>query len=165
MDHLGNPNPTIVGVARLMAGTFAATVGDWCRMVPEAIEVIFRESAEELVRVMDMLLVESVYDRPPAPSGYKRTGFLRASLVASTTAMPMLTRDNPGVSVPADLGDVVLVINGLELGTTLYVGYTARYAAFVHYSGTAAPWVDLAAQRWKSIVATKSAEVKSRLGL
>jgi hypothetical protein len=148
-----------------MANSFAATVGDWCRTVPEAIEVVFRESAEELVRVMDMLLVESVYDRAPARSGYKRTGFLRASLVASTTAMPMLTRDNPGVPVPADLGDVVLVIEGLELGQTLYVGFTARYAAFVHYSGDAAPWVDLAAQRWSSIVTAKSAEVRARLGL
>jgi hypothetical protein len=140
-------------------------VGDWCHTVPEAIEVIFRESAEELVRVMDLLLVESVYDRPPAASGYKRTGFLRASLVASTTAMPLLTRENPGVAVPADLGDVVLIINGADLGQTLYLGYTANYAAFVHYSAGTAPWVDLAAQRWASIVAAKAAEVKSRLGL
>jgi len=148
-----------------MAGTFAATVGDWCRTVPEAVEIIFRESAEEPIRVMDLLLVESVYDPPPAPSGYKRTGFLRASLVASKTAMPTLHRENPGVPVPADLGDVVLIINGLEAGETLYVGYTANYAAFVHYSAGTAPWVDLAAQRWQSIVAAKAAEVKARLGI
>jgi len=151
-----------------MAGTFAATVGSWADQVEGALEVIFRESAEELVRVMDLLLVEFVYDAPPAPSGYKRTGFLRASLVASTTAMPMLTRDNPGVSVPADLGDVVLVINGAELGETIFLGMTAKYAPMVHYGANGRPgrpWIDMAAQRWPQIVAAKSAEVKARLGL
>lgn len=151
-----------------MASTFAATVGDWADQVEGALEAVFRESAEELVRVMDLLLVESVYDRPPAPSGYKRTGFLRASLVASTTAMPMLTRENPGVPVPADLSDVVLVINGADIGDTIYLGYTANYGAFVHYGARGRPgrpWVDMVAQRWESIVAAKAAEVKARLGL
>lgn len=151
-----------------MAGTFAAAVGAWADQVEGALDVIFRESAEELVRVMDLLLVEAVYYRPPAPSGYRRTGFLRASLVASTTAMPMLTRDNPGAAVPADLGDVVLVINGAELGDTIYLGMTAKYAPMVHYgaNGVAGrPWIDMAAQRWPQIVAQKASEVKTRLGL
>lgn len=151
-----------------MAGTFAATVGAWAEKAEGALEAVFRESAEELTRQMDLLLADIVYASPPASSGYQRTGFLRASLVASKTAMPTLHRANPGVPVPADLGDVVLVINGAELGETLYLGYTANYAAFVHYSANGQPgrpWVDMAAQRWQTIVAAKSAEVKSRLGL
>lgn len=146
---------------------FAASVGDWVLKVSGAAETIFQESAQELTSQLDQLLVEMVYDQPQA-AGYKRTGFLRASLMASTTAMPQLTGDSPGASVPADLGDVVLVINGADLGDVLYLGYTANYAAFVHYGAQGRaprPWVSLVAQRWTMIVEVKSAEVKQRLGL
>lgn len=138
-----------------MANSFAASVGDWCLKVPNALEIVFKESAQELVSQLTQL----------APID---TGFLRASLMASTSAMPQLTRANPGMAVPADLGDIVLVINGADLGDTIYLGYTANYAAYVHYGarGNAArPWVTMVAQRWESIVAAKAAEVKARLGL
>ncbi|MGO4641710.1 HK97 gp10 family phage protein [Mesorhizobium sp. 2RAF45] len=150
-----------------MAQSFAATVGDWCLKVPVAVEIVFKESAQELVSQLDQLLADEVYAKPQAP-GYKRTGFLRASLMASTSAMPTLSRDNPGVAVPPDLGDVILVINGADLGDTLYLGYTANYAAFVHYGAngtTPRPWVTMVAQRWVMIVEAKAAEVKTRLGL
>ncbi|MER8959305.1 HK97 gp10 family phage protein [Mesorhizobium sp. M0701] len=146
---------------------FAASVGDWVLKVSGAIEAIFQESAQELVSQLDQLLVDMVYDQPQPP-GHTRTGFLRASLMASTTAMPQLTRDNPGALVPADLGEVVLVINGADLGEVLYLGYTANYAAYVHYGAQGrAPrqWVTLVAQRWVAIVEAKAAEVKQRLGL
>lgn len=148
--------------------TFAADVADWALKVEGAVEVIFRESAQELAREMDLLLEQTVYDQPISSSGYRRTGFLRASLVASPVAMPLMTRDNPGVPVPPDLGDVILVINGAELGGTIYLGYTANYAAFVHYSAngqSGRPWVTMTAQRWEIIVDRVSAQVKSRLGL
>lgn len=135
--------------------SFAATVGAWCEKVPDALEIVFKESAQELVSQLNELVPVD-------------TGFLRASLMASTTAMPQLTRANPGVPVPADLGDIVLVINGAELGDTLYLGYTANYAAFVHYGAggrAPRPWVTMVAQRWIAIVEAKAAEVKARLGL
>lgn len=150
-----------------MAQSFAATVGDWCAKVPNALEAVFLESAQELVSQLDQLLADEVYAKPQAP-GYKRTGFLRASLMASTSAMPTLSRDNPGAPVPADLGDVILVINGADLGDTLYLGYTANYAAYVHYGAQGRaprPWVTMVAQRWTMIVDAKAAEVKRRLGL
>lgn len=135
--------------------SFAAQVGNWCEKVPNALEVVFKESAQELVSQLTEL----------APVD---TGFLRASLMASTSAMPQLTRVNPGVPVPSDLGDIVLVINGADLGDTIFLGYTANYAAYVHYGARGnppRPWVTMAAQRWESIVASKAAEVKARLGL
>ncbi|TPN90147.1 HK97 gp10 family phage protein [Mesorhizobium sp. B1-1-5] len=153
-------------VGAVMA-SFAATVGDWCAKVPNALEIVFKESAQELVSQLDRLLADEVYAKPQPP-GYKRTGFLRASLMASTSAMPTLSRDNPGAPVPTDLGDVILVINGADLGDTIYLGYTANYAAFVHYGAngtTPRPWVTLVAQRWITIVEAKAAEVKARLGL
>lgn len=147
--------------------SFAAQVGDWCRNVPDALEIVFKESAQELVSQMDDLLAQMVYAGPKSP-GYTRTGFLRASLMASTTAMPLMNRDNPGAVVPADLTDVVLVINDSDLGDTLYLGFTAPYAAHVHYGARGAtprPWVSLVAQRWPQIVGEQAAKVKSRLAL
>ncbi|WP_287199447.1 hypothetical protein [Mesorhizobium sp.] len=82
-----------------MAQAFAATVGAWALKVEGALQAIFQESAQELVGQLDQLLVDMVYAQPQ-PAGYTRTGFLRASFMASTTAMPQLTRDGPGISVP-----------------------------------------------------------------
>ncbi|MGB3898187.1 MAG: HK97 gp10 family phage protein [Mesorhizobium sp.] len=151
-----------------MAQSFAATVGDWCQKVPDALEIVFKESAQELVSQLDQLVADMIYDQPPASSGYKRTSFLRASLMASTEAMPTLSRENLGVVVPVDLQPVILVINGADLGDTLYLGYTANYAAYVHYGARGAaprPWVTMVAQRWVAIVEAKATEVKARLGL
>ena len=148
--------------------SFSAQVGAWAKKVRGAQHVILQEAAQELVEEADQLLVRMVYEAPPAASGYKRTGFLRASMVASKTAMPTLSRENPGVPVPADLTDVVLVINSFEPGETLYLGITANYGAFVHF-GTQnqppRPWVTMAAQRWPEIVNRVAARVKARLGL
>ncbi|TPL06683.1 HK97 gp10 family phage protein [Mesorhizobium sp. B2-4-11] len=138
-----------------MAQSFAATVGAWAAKVPNALEAVFKESAQELVSQLNELVPVD-------------TGFLRASLMASTSAMPQLTRANAGVPVPSDLGDIVLVIAGADLGDTLYLGYTANYAAYVHYGAQGRaprPWVTMVAQRWEMIAAEKAAEVKSRLGL
>ncbi|KAB2798977.1 HK97 gp10 family phage protein [Brucella anthropi] len=150
-----------------MAKSFAATVGQWAVKVDGALEVVFKESAQELVSQMDKLLADMVYDQPSSEN-YRRTGFLRASLMASREAMPRLYRDNPGASVPPDLQQVILVINSADIGDTIYLGYTANYAAYVHYGAKGAaprPWVTLIAQRWEEIVAAKAKEVKQRLKL
>lgn len=135
--------------------SFAAAVGDWAHTVEGALEAVFKESVQELVSQLNAL---SPID----------TGFLRASLRASTTAMPVLSLDNPGGAHSVDTGTIELVIVGADIGDTIYLGYTARYGAHVHYGANGRPgrpWVDMVAQRWASIVAAKSAEVKSRLGL
>ncbi|WP_379069341.1 HK97 gp10 family phage protein [Mesorhizobium sp. UC22_110] len=135
--------------------SFAAQVGSWATKVEGALEAVFKESAQELVSQLNEL----------APVA---TGFLRASLMASTTAMPQMTRANPGVPVPQDLSDIVLVIAGADISDTLFLGYTSNYAAMVHFGtqGRAPrPWVTMVAQRWIAIVEAKAAEVKARLGL
>lgn len=150
-----------------MANTFSAVIEGWTRRVKEAEEAVFREAAQELVKQLNDQITEMVYDAPETPN-YRRTGFLRASLVASTEAMPRLIRDNPGVPVNADYGDVILVIAGAELGDTVFLGYTAAYGFFVHSGSNGRaprPWVDLVAQRWPQIVAAKAAEVGKRFGL
>ena len=134
---------------------FAAAVGDWVYRVEGALEVVFKESVQELVSQLNSL----------APVD---TGFLRASLRASTSAMPVLSLDNPGGAHSIDAGEIELVILGADIGDTIYLGYTAKYGALVHYGAngrSGRPWVDMVAQRWASIVAAKSAEVNARLGL
>lgn len=152
-----------------MAGSFSAVIGDWCRRVPEAIDAVLRNSAQRLAKEIDAELDRQVYQAPPAPSGYQRTGFLRASFVASTSAMPQLIRDNPGAAVNADaMGPIVLVINGWDGGGTLYLGVTASYGAAVHFGANGVsprPWITIVAQRWPQIVAEESALVRQRFGL
>ncbi|WP_186307142.1 hypothetical protein [Mesorhizobium amorphae] len=46
--------------------------------------------------------------------------------MASTTAMPQLTRANPCGTIPGDLGEIMLVIAGADLSDTIYLGYTAN---------------------------------------
>lgn len=153
----------------LVANSFAAVIGKWAKDIPEAIDAVFKNSAQRLTKELQGELQRLVYDAPPSPSGYKRTGFLRASLVASTEAMPQLIRDNPGVEVNTDaMGPVILVINGWEGDQTLYLGYTARYGAMVHSGANGAaprPWVTLVVQRWQQIVKEEAAKVKAAFGL
>lgn len=148
--------------------TFSAQIGEWCQKVPEAAEAVFKGAAQDVVEEMDQLLVQLVYQTPPSPSGYKRTGFLRSSLLGSTSAMPGLNRSNPGAAVTADFGAIEAVIAGADLGETLFFGYTSEYGAHVHYgaNGNAPrPWVSMVAQRWPALVDAKAKEVKAAFGL
>ncbi len=153
-----------------MARSFSATIGQWVAKIPQAIEAIMRDSAEELVREVNAEIDRLIYSQPPAPTYPKRTNFLRASLVASTEAMPQLVRDNPGTDVDPDghMAGIVLVINDWEGDQTLYLGVTASYGAAVHYGArgqTPKPWITLAAQKWPEIVARNAARVKQGMGL
>ncbi|MEO9230373.1 MAG: HK97 gp10 family phage protein [Devosia sp.] len=136
--------------------SFSAAIEDWVRRVKGAEEAIFKASCQELVTQLNALVPVS-------------TGFLRSSLLASTTQMPVLSLANPGgAGFSPDVGQIELVIAGAELGDVLYLGYTANYGAYVHYGANGRPgrpWVDMVAQRWQSIVSAKAEEVKSRLGL
>lgn len=70
-------------------GGFSATISNFAKVVPEAIEAVLKGSAEDLVIEMQAELNRLFYASPETPN-YQRTGFLRACLVASTSAMPEL---------------------------------------------------------------------------
>lgn len=153
---------------RPTGGGFAATIGGWARDIPEAIDAVLKGSAQDFMREMQEELDRLVYQAPISPSGYERTGFLKASLVASTNAMPQLIRDNPGEKAKWDEAPVVLVINGWDGDGQLFLGYTAKYGLIVHSgAGNAVPrpWVTLAAQKWVEIVNRRAASVKAAFGL
>lgn len=146
--------------------SFGAQVEDWVHRVEGALEAVFKESVQELVEQSDEMVRKLVYEAPPSPN-YKRTGFLRSSLVVTKTAMPLANRPQ-GTPDSGFMAEIEVQIAGAEIGDVLYVGWTANYAAYVHYGANGAqpkPWVLLVAQRWESIVNAKTAELKQRLGL
>lgn len=148
--------------------SFSATIGDWCKKIPIAERIIFQRSAMRLAKELTNEVTRLVYDAPPAPTYPIRTGFLRASLRASNTEMPLAILDNPGGHPEVDWGQIELVINGSDIGDVIYLGYTARYGPYVSAGANGQPpkpWVALVAQRWQQIVDEVAAEVKQEAGL
>lgn len=129
-----------------MSSSFSATISNWAKTTERAIAAVFKEAVQDLAIELNNEVGRQVYDRPPAPTYSRRSGFLRASLVASTDKMPELIRDNPGgeFSEDAHMPAVLLTIHGMDGDDdVLYLGYTSRYAAFVHYGARGvppAPW-------------------------
>jgi hypothetical protein len=150
-----------------VAQSFTAQIEAWALKVEGAIEAVFHESVQELVEQADELLKDMVYDQPPASSGYKRTGFLRSSVVVSTSSMPLANRPQ-GAPDTGYMAEIEVQIAGAELGTTLFIGWTANYSGYVHFGANGTPprpWVSMVAQRWTAIVEGKAAELRQRLGL
>lgn len=140
-----------------MPGTFAATVSKWAQDVEEVHTAVFREASKRVIE--DMLTPRGSGGNMPID-----TGFLRASLQASTSEMPSLsTRGTEGATYSPD-GQVNLVIAGMELGETLFAGFTAIYARRVNYE-TGYLFVELAAAKWQEIVTQVEAELLQRAGL
>ena len=136
---------------------FANIVDDWCRAQPARMEAIWKESSQ---RTVSMTQANVPVD----------TGFLRASIRASTDSMPPIeakARPDAGASYTSDSA-YVATIAGAELGQSIFVGYTAGYAGFVEY-GTSrmAPraFVGLAVAQWPVTVSQVAAELKARAGL
>jgi len=143
--------------------SFAAQVSEWCRQVEGAAEAVFQTAAQAVANEV----------REPLASGGRMpidTGNLRRSLMASTSAMPTIKPDQETFS---DSG-LELVIAGAELGSTVYLGFQAAYAARMNfgfvgedslgrvYNQTGYGFVDAVAQRWPQIVAAAEATVRGR---
>jgi hypothetical protein len=173
--------------------SFGAQVAAFAGKAGDAVDAVFRESARDVVAEMQrpghsVASTKAAIGRgigsrrdakrqgPVASSGAGGnlpvdTGFLRASLLASTSAMPQINaaaRPVAGQTYGYNEARTDAVITAAEIGSTLYFGYTAAYAAAVEYGTRTSPprrFVALAAQNWQAIVGRKAAEVKNRLGL
>lgn len=141
---------------------FSAQVDAWIRQSEQRFEAVFRESAQRVIAEMQ---------KPVGAGGNMPvdTGFLRASLLATTGSPPQIRKDHvpeKGASYLGDdaAGQVALVIAGAGIGQTIYACYTAAYAAFVEYGTSKMAgrgFVRLAAQRWQQIVDQVVSEVRS----
>lgn len=123
---------------------FSAAVDKWVLKSKNRAEAVFRESTQRVVSEMQ---------KPVGAGGNMPvdTGFLRASVRASLSAMPTIDKGSRGadISVSYDSSPVVMTIARAKLGQTIYVGYTASYAP---YQENSRGFVRLAAAQWQSIV-------------
>ncbi|WPE22496.1 hypothetical protein [Shinella zoogloeoides] len=143
--------------------SFAATIGEWGRAEMDRAEAIFQTAAQTVANEVRKPIAEG--GRMPVKFGH-----LRRSLMASTAEMPTVKPEQKEFS---DSG-VEMLIAGAELGSTVYLGFQAGYAARMNYGfvGTDSlgrvynqagfGFVDAVAQRWPQIVAEAEAKVRSR---
>jgi len=137
-----------------MASSFSAQVDAWTQQSKERLEAVFHKAAEKVA--------EEVVARSPI-----RTGFLRHSFTASGSQMPIMranARPQDGQSYAFDSGPVNLVILGVPLGRTVFLGFAAGYAGFVEFGARGRPpvgMVRLTAQRWPQIVNEAVSEAKA----
>lgn len=139
-------------------GEFMAEIDAWSRQTEQRMTAVFRQSAQTVAETVKM-----TRDR----GGHMRvkTGFLRASLMASTSQMPGINpMAEPAENAPdnsyAEDGNVTLVIAGADPGETVYLGFTANYARPREYQDG---FVRLTAQQWPQIVEASAKLIKSRV--
>ncbi|NTJ00351.1 HK97 gp10 family phage protein [Agrobacterium rhizogenes] len=144
--------------------SFAAQIAGWAEKVPEAIEAVRNQSAADVVKEMQTLNTEG--GRLPF-----KTGFLWASLMASTSAMPSINQNAKpveGQSYSFAFDSVEAVIAGSSLDDDLYFGYTAAYAGHQEYGANGRPpsaFVRSAVQNWDQHVNRNAEKVRKAFGL
>lgn len=131
--------------------SFSATVSERVATYRRRLNATFKASAQDLVEEVT---------RPVAQGGRMRvdTGFLRSSLRASTSSMPLIQQDarpKEGATYTPEDGAIEAVILGARLGSTLYFGFTASYARPREYQDA---FVRSAAQQWQQIVNRNAAK-------
>jgi hypothetical protein len=138
----------------MAAKRFSADVDRWVRKSRARMAAVFKESTDRVIAEAQV---------PVAEGGRMRvdTGFLRASGQASLNGLPS------GPSRPAEgvfrythrREDVALVISRAQLGDTVFFGWTANYA---RHREVRDGFLRSAAQNWRPIVASVTAEAKRR---
>src|SRR5690242_4159391 len=102
--------------------SFKATIDNWVKQTPERILAVFKQSTQEVAsRAANAVPVD--------------TGFARASVRASLSAMPAADQEKPkgGVAFPFDFSEVTLTIANAKLTDAIYIGWTANYAIYLEY--------------------------------
>ncbi len=147
-------------------GQFAAKFADFARTVPVLLEAIPKEAAQEMVYDAQ----RTVNDGGRLPID---TGFLRASLVATSVA------ERPGVTFAPegggtfswDAGQIGLVLDGINIAEGVRFTYQAAYAMRQHYgfqgedslgrtyNQAGKYWVTMVAQNWQRYINSATARV------
>lgn len=145
--------------------SFSAQVDAWVTKSRKRARTVVQQSALRVIQ-------EAQRVREDGGRMRVDTGFLRASGQISLTAPPAVRADakpdpdaGPGAYDWRET-DVSLVILGVQLGQTIYFGYTAAYAAAREYGANGQPpdaFVRGAAQLWPQIVEETVREAKRRL--
>lgn len=125
----------------MASSPFASSVADWASRT--------KQKLEDVVHASSQLVAEAIIEGTP-----DRNGALARSFQVSGSSMPVM---RAGVSTGngSHAGSVNPAILGVPLGGTIYMGFTAPYAAEVEYGANGRnghAMVRLAAQRWSEIV-------------
>lgn len=125
---------------------FSAQVSDIVRRSQLKLDAVVKGSLQDIVNEANT---------PVAKGGKMRvdTGFLRASGQMSLTGMPTgPSRGDPNAGkdsyAPAD-ANIALTLAGVEIGNTVYFGWTAVYAAARESKDG---FLESAVQNWQKIV-------------
>ncbi len=143
-------------------GEFSATAESWVTEVPERIVAVRNASVQDLADIMTT---------PVAKGGRMRvdTGFLRASLTASTTSIPLINpqaRPADGQTYLPD-NELSLVIAGAGPNDSIFLGFVAAYAAIREFGPRGQPgdaFVGDAVLKWQPIVDANVRKLGERLG-
>lgn len=140
--------------------SFSAQIDAWAAKAEVRQIAIARQSAQ--------VLNDKIIDNLSGGMVNVQTGFLRASERASLSEMPKINpAAHPRDGASYQPADITVTIANLQMGQTLYCGFTAAYAAHVH-DGTSRmaprPYVALPAAGWSGIVEQVTAELKARAG-
>jgi hypothetical protein len=137
--------------------TFSATIEKFGKDALAKATAVARQSAQDVRN-------EMLQERGKGGRMRVDTGFLRKSLMESTSAMPVIdAMARPTALSYSAPPAVSLVIAGWELGQPLYMGFTAAYAAYREYGTSGQPpdaFVRSAAAQWQQIVNRNAARVR-----
>lgn len=104
-----------------------------------------------------------------------RTGNLRRSLLASTTAPPRVVQGQGEFSFTDQSGGIELTIAGAEIGQTIYLGFQANYARRMNYGFVGEDskgrsynqegyhFIEGVAQRWQQIVMEEAVIIQGQV--
>ena len=127
-----------------MAKSFEAQVTSWARKSEARMLAVAQTAAQDMAE--EMQTTRDKGGRMPVDTGY-----LRNSGMADIGKMPS------GESSPGNMRTVVLAINKMKLGDTLYFGWVANYAKYMEakYAFMRTP-----AQKWGRFVKLASRRIE-----
>lgn len=135
--------------------TFKGQIDSWIKKSTLATEAVVKSSIQEL----------AIQANTPVGAGGRMrvdTGFLRNSIAASVGTLPSGQSIKPeGFSQQGwNPSSIVATINGVKLGQTVYIGWTAEYA---RYRENRDFFARTAVQNWGDIVSSNAMELRARL--
>jgi len=105
-------------------GTFAAQVANWGEKAKRNSAIVFRSAVQKLTNSLHSDVGTGMGATPFL------TGNLRRSLLGSSAAMPMTSEND---NFADGMGATTLIIQGLDIGDTFFIGFQANYARRLEY--------------------------------
>lgn len=143
---------------------FTGKIDAWVAESQARLTAVFHEATQRTVAMAQLPVAKG--GNMPIDTGYLRYG-IRASLSAMPGVVPK-SHPTQGASYGYNPGEVSLVINQAKIGQTIYIGYTAAYAAYVEYGTSktrARGFVGKAALQWQHTVNQVVENLKARSGV